>query len=52
MPKSRAIAGIDEDIKLNKALWCMAEVLSKRRSRGTRVRRALFTGTRNIAGQR
>jgi hypothetical protein len=27
MPKSRAIAGIDEDIKLNKALWCIAEVL-------------------------
>ncbi len=27
MPKSRAITGIDEDIKLNKALWCMAEVL-------------------------
>jgi uncharacterized protein DUF932 len=27
MPKSRAIKGIDEDIKLNKALWHMAEVL-------------------------
>jgi hypothetical protein len=27
MPKSRAITGIDEDIKLNKALWWMAEVL-------------------------
>ena len=27
MPKSRAIKGIDEDIKLNKALWRMAEVL-------------------------
>ena len=26
-PKSRAIKGIDEDIKLNKALWRMAEVL-------------------------
>ena len=27
MPKSRAIHGIDEDMKLNKALWQMAEVL-------------------------
>jgi hypothetical protein len=27
MPKSRAIKGIDEDMKLNKALWHMAEVL-------------------------
>jgi hypothetical protein len=27
MPKSRAIKGIDEDMKLNKALWQMAEVL-------------------------
>jgi hypothetical protein len=27
LPKSRAIKGIDEDIKLNKALWQMAEVL-------------------------
>lgn len=27
MPKSRAINGIDEDMKLNKALWQMAEVL-------------------------
>ena len=27
MPKTRAIKGIDEDIKLNKALWHMAEVL-------------------------
>jgi hypothetical protein len=27
MPKSRAIKGIDEDMKLNKALWEMAEVL-------------------------
>jgi hypothetical protein len=27
MPKSRAIKGIDEDLKLNKALWQMAEVL-------------------------
>jgi hypothetical protein len=27
MPKSRAIKGIDEAIKLNKALWRMAEVL-------------------------
>jgi hypothetical protein len=27
MPKSRAIKGIDEDLKLNKALWRMAEVL-------------------------
>ena len=27
MPKSRAIKGIDEDMKLNKALWKMAEVL-------------------------
>ena len=27
MPKSRAIKGIDEDLKLNKALWHMAEVL-------------------------
>jgi hypothetical protein len=26
-PKSRAIKGIDEDMKLNKALWEMAEVL-------------------------
>ena len=26
-PKSRAIKGIDEDMKLNKALWQMAEVL-------------------------
>jgi hypothetical protein len=30
MPKSRAIKGIDEDIKLNKALWRMAEVLRTR----------------------
>ena len=27
MPKSRAIKGIDEDMKLNKALWETAEVL-------------------------
>ena len=27
IPKSRAIKGIDEDLKLNKALWRMAEVL-------------------------
>ena len=27
MPKSGAIKGIDEDMKLNKALWEMAEVL-------------------------
>jgi hypothetical protein len=27
MPKSRAIKGIDEDLKLNKALWQMAETL-------------------------
>jgi hypothetical protein len=27
MPKSRAVKGIDEDLKLNKALWHMAEVL-------------------------
>jgi len=27
MPKSRAIKGLDEDMKLNKALWEMAEVL-------------------------
>jgi Domain of unknown function (DUF932) len=27
MPKSRAIKGVDEDVKLNKALWEMAEVL-------------------------
>jgi hypothetical protein len=26
MPKSRAIKGIDEDLKLNKALWHMAEI--------------------------
>jgi Domain of unknown function (DUF932) len=30
MPKSRAIKGIDEDMKLNKALWQMAEVLCAR----------------------
>jgi hypothetical protein len=30
MPKSRAIRGIDEDMKLNKALWEMAEVLRNR----------------------
>ena len=30
MPKSRAIKGIDEDMKLNKALWEMAEVLRNR----------------------
>jgi hypothetical protein len=30
MPKSRAIKGIDEDMKLNKALWQMAEVLRNR----------------------
>ena len=29
MPKTRAIKGIDEDMKLNKALWEMAEVLRK-----------------------
>jgi hypothetical protein len=27
IPKSRAIKGVDEDMKLNKALWEMAEVL-------------------------
>ena len=27
MPKSRAIRAIDEDLKLNKALWHMAEIL-------------------------
>jgi hypothetical protein len=27
MPKSRAIKGVDEDMKLNKVLWEMAEVL-------------------------
>jgi Domain of unknown function (DUF932) len=27
MPESRGIKGIDEDLKLNKALWQMAEVL-------------------------
>jgi hypothetical protein len=27
MHKSRAIKGIDEDLRLNKALWHMAEVL-------------------------
>jgi hypothetical protein len=27
MPKSRAVKGLDEDMKLNKALWEMAEVL-------------------------
>jgi hypothetical protein len=27
MPKSRAIKGVDEDMKLNKALWEMAEIL-------------------------
>jgi hypothetical protein len=27
MPKNRAIKGIDEDMKLNKTLWEMAEVL-------------------------
>src|ERR1700758_3978289 len=27
MPKSRAIKGIDDDMKLNKALWAMAAVL-------------------------
>ena len=27
MPKSRAIKGVDEDMKLNKALWERAEVL-------------------------
>jgi hypothetical protein len=32
MPKSRAIKGIDEDMKLSKALWEMAEVLSTPRS--------------------
>ena len=30
IPKSRAIKGIDEDMKLNKALWEMAEVLRNR----------------------
>ena len=30
MPKSRAIEGIEEDMKLNKALWEMAEVLRNR----------------------
>jgi hypothetical protein len=30
MPKSRAIKGIDEDMKLNKALWQMAEILCAR----------------------
>jgi Domain of unknown function (DUF932) len=32
MPKSRAIKGIDEDMKLNKALWEMAEVLRNGRA--------------------
>jgi hypothetical protein len=27
MPKSRAIKAIDEDMKLNKALWELVEVL-------------------------
>ena len=27
MPKNRAVKGLDEDMKLNKALWEMAEVL-------------------------
>jgi hypothetical protein len=27
IPESRAIKGIDEDMKLNKALWELAEVL-------------------------
>jgi hypothetical protein len=30
MPKSRAIKGIDEDMKLNKALWQIAEILCAR----------------------
>jgi hypothetical protein len=30
MPKSRAIKGIDEDMKFNQALWEMAEVLRNR----------------------
>jgi hypothetical protein len=29
-PKSRAIKCIDEDMKLNKALWQMAEILCAR----------------------
>jgi len=32
MPKSRAIKSIDEDMKLNKALWEMAEVLRNGRA--------------------
>jgi hypothetical protein len=32
MPRSRAIKGIDEDMKLNKALWQMAEVLRTSRA--------------------
>jgi hypothetical protein len=36
MPKSRAIKGIDEDLRLNKALWHMAEVLRTRlRNKGS-----------------
>jgi hypothetical protein len=31
-PKSRSIKGIDEDMKLNKALWEMAEVLRNGRA--------------------
>jgi hypothetical protein len=33
MPKSRAIKGIDEDMKLNKALWEMAELLRNREAK-------------------
>jgi hypothetical protein len=29
MPKSRAVKGIDEDLKLNKAIWQIVEVLLK-----------------------
>jgi hypothetical protein len=34
MPKSRAVKGIDEDMKLNKALWQMAEILRTQGSNG------------------
>jgi Domain of unknown function (DUF932) len=29
MPRTRSVKGLDQDIKLNKALWHMAEVLRK-----------------------
>jgi hypothetical protein len=47
MPKSRAIKGIDEDMKLNKALWQMAEVLRNHGAQHQKHYINLFVWPRN-----